>query len=166
MPVPVIYTDHLVLRPWDNQDADVLLSLCADADMRRKLTALLASSLDATASAEAPAVWAIHSHSGAPLLGFCGFRALQANGDVELLYGFLPQLLQDGLALQACLAALSYVWGTRGVRRICTIASPSDRRSSEMMESLGMRPAAAWEGNGNSQVLLTYVIERPKHLLR
>src|SRR4051812_22101605 len=98
MPIPVIYTDHLVLRPCEEKDSDQLTELSYQPD-------LLGGSPDSS-------LWAICRHLKSPLVGVCGFRATEQATEVELLYSVTPQCWAEELAVDAYLAVLSYIWET------------------------------------------------------
>jgi RimJ/RimL family protein N-acetyltransferase len=106
MPLPVIYTDHPVLRPCAEHDVDALHRLWTDSDVRRcqfdDLAMTVSQAADMIRSGIEPSVstglgfWAIYRYPNAPLLGFCGFRLAADIQEIELLYGLLPQYWGQG----------------------------------------------------------------------
>jgi ribosomal-protein-alanine N-acetyltransferase len=174
MPIPVIYTDHLVLRPCEEKDIEALHKLWADPDVRRylfddsilpfdKASEIVRSSIEESATAGL-GLWVICCHPSAPLVGFCGFRRSDHTTEVELLYGLAPQSWGQGFATEACLAALSYFWTTDLCSRVYARTDPPNRKSVAVMERLGMCCLDLQHGP-NGQRLLTYAIDRPKHTL-
>jgi ribosomal-protein-alanine N-acetyltransferase len=174
MPIPVIYSDHLVLRPCEATDIEALYQLWVDPDVRRYLfddvvisfeqaSEIVRSSID-TFAALGLGIWVIHCHENGPFIGFCGFRLADGTHELELLYGLSPAYWGQGIATEACLAALSYLWSTNASTRVYARTDPPNRKSVAVMERLGMCCLETQRG-AHGQPLVTYAIDRPKHLL-
>jgi ribosomal-protein-alanine N-acetyltransferase len=174
MSIPVIYTDHLVLRPLEEGDVEALHRLWADPDVRRYLfddiliplssaTEIVHTTTEWSATTGLE-FWAICRHAGAPLVGFCGFRRADDTAEVELLYGLTAECRGQGLATEACIAALSYFWATSSCSRVYARTDPPNQKSIAVMERLGMCYLGVQHGS-QSQPLVTYALDRPKHIL-
>lgn len=97
-----------------------------------------------TASEYGIGYWALHippppaSAAAAPIAGFCGFRLIDNGPDIELMYGLRGDYWGKGLATEACLAALEYLWCATGYQKVYARTDPSNDRSVQVMLRLGM----------------------------
>ena len=115
----------ILLRPWTRDDVDALHALWTTPELRRYLWDNTLITLDtakqlveshlAIANGCAIGYWALHipppiSLSAAPIAGFCGFRFIDDGPEIELMYGLQAEHWGKGLATEACMAALDYLW--------------------------------------------------------
>jgi ribosomal-protein-alanine N-acetyltransferase len=161
MPLPVIGTERLVLRPWTLADVDALHSLWTAPEVRQYLwddivitrdsAEQLVKSHLATAAHDDIGFWAL---LGPPTAGFCGFRYIDDGPDIELLYGLRSEHWGKGFATEACLAAIEYLWQSTRFRRVFARTDPPNERSVRVMQRLGMILEAT------NERLITYVLQR------
>lgn len=172
MSLPTLYTDHLVLRPWTEQDIDALHNLWTDSDVCRYLfdgavmdiqqvSDLVRSGIK-TAARTGVGFWSIHLSSNISLLGFCGFCPSVDRLEAELLYGLLPRYWGQGFATEACLGILSYLWSATAFTHVYAKTDGPNEKSLGVIHRLGMRPLGTRCGP-QGQPLLTYVLDRPRH---
>jgi RimJ/RimL family protein N-acetyltransferase len=169
MGLPVLRTQRLVLRPWTHKDVDALHALWTAPGVRRYLwddvvitrdvAERLVDSHIALADHHGIGYWALHilpvSLAEAPVAGFCGFRFVDDGPEIELVYGLQAEHWGKGLATEACLAAIEYLWCSTGFQRVYARTDPPNEGSVRVMRRLGM----AHESTDPSTI--TYVLRRP-----
>jgi RimJ/RimL family protein N-acetyltransferase len=72
------------------------------------------------------------------------------------LYGLAPEHWKEGLATEACVAALDYLWRSTAFPRVYARADRLNQRSIQVMQRLGMTHAHS------SDSLVTFMLERPR----
>lgn len=170
MPLPVIHTTRLLLRPWALEDVDALHALWTAPEVRRYLwddtiitrevaAQLVANHLE-TSDRHGIGFWALHATgsgatSEALMAGFCGFRFFEDGSEIELLYGLRAAYWRRGLAAEASRAAIEYVWRSTAFQRVYARTDSPNERSVRVIERLGMTP------DSSSDALITFVLRRP-----
>ena len=162
-------TERLRLRPFRLDDVDALHALWTDPGVRRFLwddraiereTAerVVRAALDDEAE-RGFGLWTLHLREEPGVIGFCGFRSLEGDVEVELLYGVHPDFWGQGLALEASRAALERLFEDCPLDRVWALADPPNAQSFRVMEKLGMR----FDRDGEFQGLPArfYVLDRP-----
>lgn len=160
-----IATARLVLRPLAASDRQKLYAIFRDPYVRRYLwdAALvsLATVDEVIAASEASfrergvGLWCA-AEPGGETIGFAGLRPLEG-GELELIYGFLPEHWGRGLASEASRAVLAAGFET-GLARIWARTDVENKASERVMRRLGMR--FDHRGVSNGLPLVAYVIER------
>jgi RimJ/RimL family protein N-acetyltransferase len=169
VPLPLIRTDRLTLRPWTEQDIDALHKIWTDGGVRRHLfddivisreraAELVASHLKTVAS-HGIGFWALQTPPANEMIGFCGFGFPEDSPDPELMYGLLPKYWGQGLATEAARAALDYIWTSTEFPRVYARTDPPNSRSTRVLERLKMQSVGTQPGP-SGQPLLCYVLER------
>lgn len=173
MRLPPIQTERLALRPWSAEDLDALLSLWTAPEVRRYLwddivitrevaERVLNSHL-VTQARDGIGFWSILVpvpviSTGLAIPGFCGFRYMDDGPEIELLFGLRGEHWGKGLATEASLAAIDYLWTSTGFYRVYARTDPPNEKSVRVMERLGM----VLDTTGPP--LVTYVLPRPTRL--
>lgn len=98
--------------------------------------------------------WALEIANG-PVSGFCGFRPIDDGPEIELMYGLRGEYWGKGLATEACIAALDYLWRNTDYQRVYARTDAVNHRSVQVMLRLGMTHQST------TQTMITYVLERP-----
>jgi [ribosomal protein S5]-alanine N-acetyltransferase len=171
MPLPIMRSARILLRPWTLEDVDSLYALWTAPEVRRYLWDDTVITLDVveqtveshllTASEYGVGYWALHipppeSAAGAPIAGFCGFRLMDNGPDIELMYGLRSDYWGKGLATEACLAAVEYLWCATGYQKVYARTDPSNNGSVRVMQRLGMTHESTTEST------ITYLLRRPR----
>ncbi|MGH9629920.1 MAG: GNAT family N-acetyltransferase [Bryobacteraceae bacterium] len=153
MPLPLIRTRRLLLRPWTRNDVDALHALWMEPEVRRYLwddvvitrdTAAQVVEADLAAAARCNiGCWALHitaavSPTEALIGGFCGLRFIDDGPEIELIYGLRGEHWGKGLATEACVAALQYLWGSTTCQQVYARTDPPNDKSVQVMLRLGM----------------------------
>jgi RimJ/RimL family protein N-acetyltransferase len=169
VPLPLIHTDRLTLRPWTEQDIDALYNIWTDAGVRRHLfddivisreraAELVASHLKTVAS-HGIGFWALQIYPTNEMIGFCGFAFPEDSAEPELMYGLLPKHWGRGFATEAARAALDYIWTSTAFPRVCAGTDPPNSKSAGVLERLKMQSVGTLPGP-SGQPLLCYELER------
>jgi len=167
--VPDLMTARLALRPFANADLDAVHTLWTDADMRRYLCddriVTLEESRGWLAASTAGFVqrrfglWGVHERGAGRLIGFSGCRDWPT-GEPELMYGLLRAWWHLGLATEAAMAVLTYVFETLGHPVVFAAADPPNVASIRVMERLGM--AFDWRGEMHGLDTVVYRVSRER----
>jgi [ribosomal protein S5]-alanine N-acetyltransferase len=170
MRLPEIRTRRLALRPWAREDVDALHALWTMPDMRRYLWDDVVITRDtaeqivdshlATAEHHGIGYWTIlvpppRGLVGVPIAGFCGFRFIGDSPDIELMYGLRAEYWGQGLATEACRAAIEYLWRATEFEIFRAKTDPTNERSVRVMRRLGM----THESTG--AFLIAFALRRP-----
>ena len=173
MPLPVIRTRR-TLRPWTREDTDELHELWTAPEVRRYLwddsvitreTAVqLVDSHLAAVENHGIGFWVLHvPPEDQRIAGFCGFRLTDNGPEIELMYGLRGNYWGQGLATEACAAALEYLWRSTKYQRVYARTDPPNRRSVKVIERLGMTHEST------APATVTYLLQRaepcPAHKL-
>jgi ribosomal-protein-alanine N-acetyltransferase len=161
-------TPRLSLRPVSPADRARLRAIFRDPYVRRYLWDSLIVDFEQVdpiiaASEEAMRVhglgiWCVAERGDASALaiGFAGARPM-ASGELELIYGFLPEHWGRGFALEASRAVLALAF-ERGHARVWAGTDVENKASERVMRRLGMRFDHRVTVNGLPQIY--YVMER------
>lgn len=161
-------TPRLTLRPCTGADVGALHALWTDTAVRRWLwddteidratAAEVVAASEASFAARGFGHWCFETRGGAGLIGFAGLREIEAQPEVELLYGLAPGQWGRGLATEASRAVLAHGFQTAGLARIAGRTDTPNRGSARVLERLGMR----FEGERivGGRPTLHYAIER------
>lgn len=169
MPLVVLRTQRLLLRPCALDDVEALHALWTAPEVRRYLwddriiTCHLAKQVVESSLQDATqfgiGYWAIHARASDPVApvmdGFCGFRFIENSPDIELMYGLRGEHWGKGLATEACVAALDYFWKSTTFPQVFARTDPPNHRSVRVMRRLGMtRDSTNYPG-------IVYYLRRP-----
>ena len=146
---PQLATPRLSLRPCTEGDLDALHALWTDARVRRYLwddrviersvAAEVIAASRASFAADGIGQWAVEPRGGGDLLGCAGLRAIDASGEIELLYALLPAHWGKGYAVEASRAVLAHGFDRVGLARVEGRTDTPNRASARVLERLGMR---------------------------
>jgi RimJ/RimL family protein N-acetyltransferase len=166
MSLTILRTEHILLRPWTRGDVDALHALWTlpevrrylwdDAVITRETAEQAVVSHLVTIEKRGIGYWALHiPPSASPIAGFCGFRFIDDGPDIELMYGLQPEHWGKGLATEASLAAVEYLWRSTEYERVYARTDPPNRKSVQVMQRLGMTQESTTES------MIMYVLRRP-----
>ena len=170
MSLTVVRTRRTLLRPWTREDVDALHALWTTPAVRRYLWDDVVITRDTarqvveshlvTADKHGIGYWAIHipaptSPAVSPIAGFCGFRFIGDGAEIELMYGLHPEYWGMGLATEACLAALEYLWGSTEYQQVYARTDLPNCKSVPVMVRLVMTHESTTES------MITYLLGRP-----
>lgn len=157
-----ITTPRLRLVPWSAAHAPALRRLLTDPAVRRFLGGPVASdAIDDRVDRELT-----HRHAGsfAVLDRLAGevvgwVAADRVDGQVEISWQLLPEVVGRGLAAEASRALVEVVFVDTDAPRVVADTQTANTRSRRLAERLGMRAEGTFTRFGETQV--RYVLERP-----
>lgn len=164
----VLETPRLFLRPVGPPDVARLLAIFRDPYVRRYLwdsRIVDRADVDAIVAACLTSfrelglgLWCATERGAQPseTIGFVGARPM-AGGELELIYGFLPEHWGRGLAVEGARAVVARAF-ERGHARVWAGTDVENKASERVMRRLGMRFARREVVGGLPQVY--YVLER------
>ncbi len=147
MPLPIIETPRLLLRPFVEEDLTPLAEITADPvamrfigagrTMTPEQTARTVDYFAAHAEKHGFGPWGLVERGTGTFIGWCGLKYLNET-DVELLYLLGQDAWGKGYATEAARASIDYGFGQAGLDRIVAIAWPENQPSRRVMEKIGM----------------------------
>lgn len=164
----ILTTPRLQLRPITMSDVDSLHMFWTTPGIRKYLwddvviareqvTEIIASSIHDFAT-HGFGHWVVTYKDESELIGWCGLRHFGEPPEVEVLYGIVPQLWGQGLAVEATRAVLQHGFATLGLERIFAGTDPPNTASVRVMEKVGMHFDQRREINGLEAIY--YVMSR------
>lgn len=160
-------TERLSLRPFGENDFDVLMSLYGDPDVMdiRKIgtqsavqtKAQLATILDHW-KAHGFGLFAVFDKANGGFVGECGLRYLDDTSEVELSYGLRPAFWGRGYATEAAAEMISFGFGPVALDRIVALSRGANTGSHRVLEKLGMTLERRWSNEYGE--LVKYAIDR------
>jgi RimJ/RimL family protein N-acetyltransferase len=154
---PRIETERLVLRPFRAEDLDVLAAMWADEEVVRYIGGQKLSREDTwrrslAACGQWPYVgfgyWIVETKVDGVVVGQLGFadfkRGMEPSleGEPELGYVFSPKIHGQGIAREACSAALAWADANLSAASYPAIISPENGASIRLAERLGFERQA------------------------
>lgn len=150
-PEPRIETDRLVLRPLSPADADRLVALDADPEVRRfvdrpeapsreDVLARMPGLLQRHGDGSEPAFWAAEDRRTGSFCGWFHLRPLEDDaGSLDLGYRLRRECWGQGLATEGARALVERAFAVLGARRVVAHALEDNRASRRVMAKLGLR---------------------------
>jgi len=158
---PVLETERLLLREYNEDDAEAFYRLNSDPSVMRFTGDELLTTVD-----EARAVlrenpmrdyrehgfgrWACLLRDTGAGIGFAGLKYLPETGEVDLGYRLLPPYWGAGLASEAGRAVVRYGFETLGLREITALVQPENIASVRVLENCGLAFAKLVEYRGRN----------------
>ena len=149
---PRLETERLILRSFERRDLDDFAATLADPDVVRHLAIEPMSREDAfrrllLAAGQWPilgmGMWAVESKASGRVVGHCGFFDMERDmepsirGEPEAGWIFDRSVHGQGIAFEACTAALAWADSTLDAESIPAIISPGNSASMRLAERLG-----------------------------
>jgi ribosomal-protein-alanine N-acetyltransferase len=144
----MLETPRLILRPFREDDVDLLAPLMADADFmrfslgpyNREQTAAFVENLIGWQRAGMPSLFALFTRTENAFLGYCGFYHHPAENiaDVEIGYRLHPGYWNRGLATEAARAVRDHGFGDLNLLRLISLVPPENIPSRRVAEKNGM----------------------------
>jgi [ribosomal protein S5]-alanine N-acetyltransferase len=145
----VLNTGRMRLRPISSDDVDALHALWTDPDVRRYLwddriiprdtvAQIIAQSL-ATFESDGYGFFALEMQDQpGDLIGFCGHRRADVQGQIELLYGIHPTYWGEGLVAEAAHEVLRFGFESCDFDRVIAATDTPNQQSVRVLQKLGM----------------------------
>lgn len=164
----LIETERTVLRPFAGSDAEGLLVVFRDPEVRKYLLDdALASAAwlhgeiaesDARFASSGAGLWSIRLAGETSIIGFVGFREFFEPPQLQLLYGLLPGYWRQGLATEAAARICDYAFRELGFSTVTAAIDIPNQPSAGVLRRLGMRQVrTSDDGSGGTAF---FVLER------
>jgi RimJ/RimL family protein N-acetyltransferase len=155
VPLPMLSTPRLLLRPWRDDDLPAFAALNADPRVMEHFPSTLTRDRSDAVAARIREKFdrygfgfravEVTGDGGAPAVPFAGFVGLSVPGFeapftpcVEVGWRLAVAHWGRGYATEAARAAVAYGFDTLGLTEIVAFTVPANRRSRAVMERLGM----------------------------
>jgi ribosomal-protein-alanine N-acetyltransferase len=145
----ILETPHLTLRPFREDDVDLMAQLFANADFmrfslgvftKREQTKVFIQKVIGWDRAEMPSQFAVIIRSNGTLAGYCGFFHHPEHGidDVEIGYRLHPDYWNRGFATEAARAVRDHGFRDWKLARVISLVHPENIPSRRVAEKNGM----------------------------
>jgi ribosomal-protein-alanine N-acetyltransferase len=159
MSAPTIETTHLILRPFQPEDADAYYAaVLSDPVTARALpTGRPVPPQRARSIIEGYAdqwdewgygMWAVVLRENGQLIGHCGLQRLSDLDYVELTYAIQHPHVTGDLPVEAAQASLRYAFETLRIPEVFGLVLPENGPVRRVYDRLGMRPGPALHAYG------------------
>jgi RimJ/RimL family protein N-acetyltransferase len=144
----ILETSRLTLRPFREEDVDLLSALMANTDFMRfslgpktrKQTAAFLETVIGWNRAGLPSPFAVVIRSNGVLVGYCGFLHQEVDGEKEIEIGYRlhPDYWNKGIATEAARAVRDHAFRDLKLLRVVSLIHPENSPSQRVAEKLGM----------------------------
>lgn len=144
----ILETSRLLLRPFREDDLDLLFGLMANQDFMRfslgaytrEQTLEFLEKLLAWQNANEPSLFAAVLRSNDVLLGYCGFYHQHIDGvdEIEIGYRMHPDYWNQGFATEAARAVRDHAFRDLKLPRVISLIHPENIPSQRVAEKIGM----------------------------
>jgi RimJ/RimL family protein N-acetyltransferase len=147
-------TERLVVRSFEDRDADPWIAMLSDREVQRFLPPGPAPAMETFARALESrhamerdlgyGMWAVDDAETGTFVGQCGLRPASsmdedAGSEIDLAYHFARASWNKGYATEAASAVLAHGLGPIGLDSIMGVVVPENVGSWRVMEKIGMR---------------------------
>jgi RimJ/RimL family protein N-acetyltransferase len=144
----ILKTARLTLRPFREEDVDLLAELMANLDFmrfslgpktREQTAAFLENVID-WHRAGLPSPFAVVIRSDGVLVGYCGFLHQEVDGEKEIEIGYRlhPDYWNRGIATEAARKVRDHAFGDLELPRVISLIHPDNVASRRVAEKIGM----------------------------
>jgi ribosomal-protein-alanine N-acetyltransferase len=144
----ILETARLTLRPFREEDVDLLAELMANLDFmrfslgpktREQTAAFLENVID-WHRAGLPSPFAVVIRSDGVLVGYCGFLHQEVDGEKEIEIGYRlhPDYWNRGIATEAARKVRDHAFGDLELPRVISLIHPDNVASRRVAEKIGM----------------------------
>jgi ribosomal-protein-alanine N-acetyltransferase len=147
--MPILETRRLILRPFREEDADLLAVLMANKDFMRfslrvftrEQTVAFVNKLIDWERGGLPSQFAIIHRNDNRLIGYCGFfhQQVDETDEIEIGYRLDPDYWSRGLATEAAQAVRDHAFRDLKLPRVISLVHPDNLPSQRVAEKNGMK---------------------------
>jgi ribosomal-protein-alanine N-acetyltransferase len=144
----ILQTSRLVLRPFREEDLDLLAALMANPDFMRfslgpytrEQTQTVLEKILAWNRAGLPSQFAVTIQSHGTLAGYCGFfhQHVDETEEIEIGYRLHPNYWNKGIATEAATAVRDHAFDNLQLPRVISLIHPDNAASRHVAEKIGM----------------------------
>jgi [ribosomal protein S5]-alanine N-acetyltransferase len=144
----ILETPRLILRPFREEDIDLMAALMANPDFmrfslgvysREQTAAFIEKVLDWNRTG-LPSQFALIIRSNGTLVGYCGFfhQVVDERNEIEIAYRLHPDYWNQGLATEAARAVRDHAFRDLKLPRVISLIHPDNIASRRVVEKTGM----------------------------
>jgi len=143
----ILEAPRLILRPFREENVDLLAELMANEDFMRfslgvysrKQTAAFLEKIPAWQKRGLPSQFAVLSRADNQLIGYCGFFHQEVDGtnEIEIGYRLHPNNWNKGLATEAAQAVRDHAFRDLNLSRVISLIHPENAASRRVAEKCG-----------------------------
>jgi [ribosomal protein S5]-alanine N-acetyltransferase len=144
----ILETSRLILRPFDEEDVDLLAALMENRDfmrfslgvLTRQETVAFLKKITGWQRNGKPSQFAIILQSDGTLAGYCGFLHQQVDGleEIEIGYRLHPDYWNKGIATEAAQAVRDHAFRDLELPRVISLIHVENLASRRVAEKMGM----------------------------
>ncbi len=144
----ILETARLTLRPFSEEDVDLLAELMANPDFMRfslgpktrEQSAAFLETVIGWHRAGLPSPFAVVIRSDGVLVGYCGFLHQDVDGEreIEIGYRLHPNYWNRGLATEAAQAVRDHAFSDLNLSHVISLIHPDNVASRRVAEKIGM----------------------------
>ena len=146
--MPILETRRLILRPFREQDVDLVAQLMENPDFMRfslgvrtrKQTAAFLEKIIAWERVGLASQFAVIFRENGELIGYCGFFHQDVDGrnEIEIGYRLHPNYWNRGLATEAAQAVRDHAFSDLNLSHVISLIHPDNVASRRVAEKIGM----------------------------
>ena len=146
--MPILETARLILRPFREDDVDLMAGLMANPDFMRfslgvysrEQTAAFVEKVIGWQRDGSPTQFALITRSNGTLVGYCGFfhQVVDEIEEIEIGYRLHPGHWNQGLATEAATAVRDHAFRDLELPRVISLIHPDNVASRRVVEKIGM----------------------------
>jgi [ribosomal protein S5]-alanine N-acetyltransferase len=144
----ILETSRLTLRPFREEDVDLLSGLMANQDFMRfslgvctrEQTQTVLEKFLSWKRAGRPSPFAVLARSNSTLIGYCGFLHWRLDGrdEIEIGYRLHSDYWNQGIATEAATAVRDHAFRDLELSRVISLIHPENIPSRRVAEKIGM----------------------------
>jgi [ribosomal protein S5]-alanine N-acetyltransferase len=148
MIIPTLQTLHLFLRPWKQEDAEILFEILQEKDLMRYFPSKSPPSREyvdhyilhqlAHWDKFSYGHWAVIDQQDGLLVGWNGLEFLPETKETEIAYLLSKRVHGRGFATEAARAAVNYGFKTAGLKEIIGLVHEENIGSIRVLEKCGL----------------------------
>jgi RimJ/RimL family protein N-acetyltransferase len=167
VPLP-IETERLLIRPFDEPDADAMAKIYGDPEVMRHIwlgpldrerTIALLEEYRSAQDEHGFSTWAVVEKESGTVVGDVGFGIYAPTGEPELGYTLAAPVWGRGYGLEAAHACVDAAFAHLPYSRLVAKVEPENAPSLRVAEQLGMHTVETIDVDGRTHLLLA--LERP-----
>ncbi len=162
----ILATDRLTLRPFTNADAGFIVELVntpgwlefiGDRNIHTEEDAInyLQNGPLKSYQQNGFGLWMVQMKDGTPI-GTCGILKRDNLENPDIGFAFLPSYMGKGYALEMAKATMAYATTRLKLKTIYAITDPTNRRSIQLLEKIGLSPVKKIQSPTDGNELMLY----------
>ncbi len=145
---PMIETERLLLRMFEDRDLDSAFRLFNDDDVQKYLSPenrrtrermkITLQNFVGRWTERGFGLWCVGEKCGGEMLGYCGFQYFDETPEVEIMFAFFKDYWGRGFATEAANACLKFAFQELAPAKVSAVTHPENMASRYVLEKIGM----------------------------